>query len=283
MPYGPIDDRGRVSGVWRRQAALPGEHGAWAFLLSPLLIGLFAGGRWTVVSLYLVVAVLCGFLIRHPITLLIKAYSGRRSREILPAAWFWAAAYAAIGLLQVLGLVIRGFGYILYLAIPGVPVFLWSLYLVSRRAERHQWPVEVAAVGVLALGAPAAYWVGLGRPDAMAWLLWVLVWSEAVTMIVHTYLRLSQRALERPPARAERIRMGRGSLLVAFLGLAAVLALSLSGVVPRGLFLPYALLCAEAIRGVARPAMGLKPTTIGYQQLAFTTAFTALFILTWRL
>ena len=272
-----------MSGVWRRAAALPGEHGAWAFLLTPLAIGLFAGGRWTIVSLYLVVAVLCGFLIRHPITLLIRIYSGRRSRDLLAAAWFWAAVYAVIGLLHVLGMVMRGFGYLLYLSIPGVPVFLWSLYLVSRRAERHQWPVEVAAVGVLSLSAPAAYWIALGRPEPLGWVLWVLVWAEAVAMIVYTYLRLAQRTLQRPPAPAEWLRMWWGSLLIATANLGAALALSLADVVPRWLFLPYAFLCAEVLWGVYRPAVGLKPTAIGYRQLAVTAAYTILFILTWRL
>lgn len=39
----------RMSGLLRRHVALPPDHGSWGFLATPLLIGLFAGGRWTTV------------------------------------------------------------------------------------------------------------------------------------------------------------------------------------------------------------------------------------------
>jgi len=44
--------------LFRRHVALPSEHGAWVFLLSPMIIGFFAGGRWSVTSFYLIVAAL---------------------------------------------------------------------------------------------------------------------------------------------------------------------------------------------------------------------------------
>ena len=133
------------------------------------------------------------------------------------------------------------------------------------------------------LSAPAAYWIALGRPEPLGWVLWVLVWAEAVAMIVYTYLRLAQRTLQRPPAPAERLRMGWGSLLIAAANLGGAVALSLADVVPRWLSIPYAFLCAEVLWGVFRPAAGLKPAAIGYRQLAVTAAYTILFILTWRL
>ena len=106
--------------------------------LGPLAIGIFAGGRWHTTVLYLAVAATCAFLVRQPITLVVKVHSGRRSRETLATAWFWVALYTAVGLLHVTGLVLRGFGYLLYLAAPGFLVFGWYLYLLSRRAERRQ-------------------------------------------------------------------------------------------------------------------------------------------------
>ena len=64
----------------KKHVALPGDHGSWVFLFSPLLIGLWAGGRLTTVSWYLVAASLCGFLSRQPITILVQVASGRRGR-----------------------------------------------------------------------------------------------------------------------------------------------------------------------------------------------------------
>jgi len=183
------------SPYFRKQIFLPQDHGSWVFILSPLLIGLFAGGRFTPASLYLVIACMAAFLIRQPVTIAVKAYSGRRARADLPAARLWVAVYGSIALLALIAFVRAGFGYLLYLAIPGAPVFAWHLWLVSRREERKQAAVEIIATGVLSLAAPAAYWVGLGRYDPAGWWLWILVWFQTAASIVYAYLRLEQRSL----------------------------------------------------------------------------------------
>ena len=56
------------SSYFRRQIALPQDHGSWVFLLSPLLIGLFTGGQFSAASAALIVAALAAFLIRQPLT-----------------------------------------------------------------------------------------------------------------------------------------------------------------------------------------------------------------------
>jgi hypothetical protein len=94
----------------RRHVALPSDHGAWVFLISPLLIGLFAGGRWAAATPLLIVAALAAFLIRQPMTMAVKAHSGRRPREELPAARFWIFVYGVIGALAVGGLLAQGQG-----------------------------------------------------------------------------------------------------------------------------------------------------------------------------
>jgi hypothetical protein len=266
----------------RRHVAWPSDHGSWGLLLSPLVIGLFAGGRWTTASLYMVVAALAGFLVRQPITIAIKVFSERRSRQDLLAALLWSGVYATIGLLCVLGLVVHGFPYVLYLAVPGLPVFAWHLVLVSRRAERRQVGMQLVGAGALALSAPAAMWVGVGRPESLGWLLWVLVWAQSAAAIMVAYLRLEQRTLASVPAIAERLRLGRRALLLTTGMLAGVAALAAADVVPRGVWLPYGLLWAEAVRCTLRPALGAKPRTIGRRQLAVSVVVTVLFVVTWR-
>ena len=60
----------------RKQIYLPQDHGSWVFIFSPLLIGLFAGGRFTLASVSLVIAAIAAFLARQPITIAVKAYAG---------------------------------------------------------------------------------------------------------------------------------------------------------------------------------------------------------------
>ncbi|MBI4316698.1 MAG: YwiC-like family protein [Chloroflexi bacterium] len=269
---------------FRRHIALPADHGSWVFLFSPLLIGLFAGGRWTgaSASALLVVAALAAFLARQPATILVKAYSGRRSRDELPAARFWLALYAGAGLAAGAGLLAAGFGYLLLLVIPGLAVFAWHLYLVSRRAERKQLGVELVASGVLALAAPAALWVGRGNPAPVGWWLWALCWMQSAASIVHAYLRLEQRTWSAIPGVNRRAALAGRALLYTTFNLVATAALCFAAVLPPLIFAPFALQWAETVLGAFVPAIGARPTAIGVRQLIVSTAFTVLFILFWR-
>ncbi len=268
---------------FRRNIAITNEHGSWVFLFSPLLIGLFAGGNWSTPLLYLIIAALAGFLVRHPIIIVVKIYSGRRSRQDLPAARFWIIVYGVIGLLMIIGLILRGFGYVLFLAMPGIPVFGWHLWLVSRRAERRQPGVEIVASGVLALTAPAVYWVSVGSPDFVGWWLWGLTWLQSAASIVHAYMRLEQRDWKETPSLQIRLQSGRRALLYTSFNLALTVILSIMGWLPPWLFAPYALQWIESIWGTLNPAVGVKPTKIGIRQLVVSTLFTILFIITWNL
>jgi len=264
-----------------RRIALPYDHGAYALFLSPLVIGLFAGGRWHIACVYLVVAASAAFLMRQPLTVLGMIAAGRRTAADRPVAWFWLLAYGLVAGSHVTGLVLRGFAHVLHLAVPGALVAGWHLTLVRRRAERRQELLEVLASGVLALSAPAALWVGAERYDPRGWLLWALVWAASATAIVHTYLRLEQRTRPAPASVRERLNEGRRGLVLAGGVLVVVVTLGVVGLVSRWLFLPYALQGADVIRGTLVPAFHRSPRSIGLHMLAVLTLFTAGFVLAW--
>lgn len=268
---------------FRKQLFLPQDHGSWVFIFSPLLIGLFAGERFSTSSLYLTIAALCAFLIRQPMTIAVKASSGRRSRSDLPAALFWIGVYGFIILLALTGLIRAGFVYLLYVAVPGGPVFAWHLWLVSRREERKQVYMEIVATGVLSLAAPAAFWVGIDHYDPIGWWLWALTWLQSAASIVYAYLRLEQRDLEQVPERAAMGKMGLRAFLCTTFNLAFSLSLGLTVVLPRFLFIPYLVQWIETIWGIFHPAVGWKPTRIGIRQLIVSILWTILFIVIWRL
>jgi len=277
--------------LFQKHIAIPQDHGAWVFILSPLLIGIFAGGAFTYGSFNLFIAAMAAFMLRQPVTAIIKIYSGRRSKDDLPAARFWFMLYGVITSLALLGLILEGFAYILYLAVPGVPVFVWHLWLVSKREERRQVNVEIIATGVLSLTAPAAYWIGIGHYDPTGWWLWLLVWLQTAASIVYAYLRLSQREQDKGstlsdqpkgPERREQWKMGWRAALYTSFNLASVLTLSLLAVLPSLLFLPYLVQWMETMWGITHPATGWKPTRIGIRQLIVSITWTALFILFWR-
>jgi hypothetical protein len=269
--------------IWVGHIALPQDHGSWIFLLSPLLIGIFAGGRLSLATVFLVIAAFSAFLIRQPVTILVKAYSGRRSRRELPAAKFWIVVYSILGLAALVGLFSQGFIFLLILAVPGAPVFAWHLFLVSRRAERRQLGVELVGTGVLAFAAPAGYWVGTGIFEPTGWWLFFLTWFQSAASIVYAYLRLEQRQLNEKPNLPVRFRMGWRALIYALFNFVSILSLSLAGILPFWLFSPYLLQLLETTQGIINPAIKVKPTRIGIRQLVVSLLFTILFIIVWQL
>jgi hypothetical protein len=271
-----------MQNLFRPYIALPQDHGSWVFLLSPLSIGLLAGKEFTLASMAVVFGALAAFLLRQPVTIAVKAYAGRRPRAELPAVHLWMVLYGLIGLLALIALLSLGFGFILILAIPGLAVFVYHLYLVSKRAERGQAGVEILATGALALVAPAAYWAAGGGDHPTGWWLWALTWLQSAASIIYIYRRLEQRAWISIPSLRDRFKAGFGAVAFALFNLAFSLTLCALGLVPGLVFLPYLLQYGETLWGMAKPAMGAKPVAIGVRQLIVSTLFTILFIFTWR-
>jgi hypothetical protein len=267
----------------KRHVALPQDHGSWVFILSPLFIGILAGRSWSAATAVLIITCMAAFLMRQPLSIVVKVYSKRRPRRELPAAWFWSGVYALGLLAGGVGLILMGHVYLVYLVAPGLAVFVLHLYLVSRRAERRQMVVELIASGVLALAAPAAYWVGTGGPNTTGWWLWLLLWLQSAASIVYAYLRLEQRTLTETPDLPVRLKMGQRALLYTTFNLAGVAFLSALGQMPAFLPLAFAVQWLESIYGTLKPAVGYKPTAIGFRQLAVSIIFTIVFIAAWFL
>ena len=77
--------------------------------------------------------------------------------------------------------------------------------------------------------------------------------------------------------------MAQRALLYTTFNLLAVMILSLVDILPPLLAAPYALQWLETLWGTVKPAIGVKPTSIGIRQLVVSSLFTILFILVWRI
>ncbi len=248
------------------------------FILSPLIVGTFAGRHLHMATLVLIVGAFAAFLLRQPLSMLVKVYSGRRPRTDLLAAVVWSILYGLIGLCSLIALVLLGDGYVAYLAVPGLPVFAWHLWLVSRRQERRQTLVELVATGVLSLAATGAYWVGVQHYDPFGWWLWLLTWLQSGASILYAYLRLEQRVLPAVPPESVKWQMARPAVAFTSFNVLFSLVLGWTGLLPRLLFLPYAVQWLESLWGASHPAVKWKPVQIGMRQLAVSSLWTALFV-----
>ena len=268
---------------FRKHIAIPQDHGSWVFIFSPMIIGIAESRTFGLATFALCVAGVATFLLRQPLTVLVKVHSGRRPAADLSTAYFWTIIYGVIVFLALIGLFMLGEGYITFLAIPGLPIFAWHLWLVSRRAERGRASVEVIATGVLSLIAPAAYWTGIGRYDPAGWWLWLLTWLQSAASIVYAYLRLEQREWKPVPDRKYRFHAGIHALLFSTFNLMLTLIFGLIiGILPRWIFVPFTIQWLETIWGTDCPAAGWKPVRIGTRQLIVSVLWTAAFIICWK-
>ncbi len=153
--------------IMLRHVAVPNEHGSWVFLFSPLLIGLFAGGTFRTGSILLVGAALAAFMLRQPITILVKIISKRRPRTELPAAAFWITIYGLIGSGFLAGLMAMGFEQRVWKSVPN-RLECW----LAGRKHISAATAAVILVSVLAVTRTVPVWLPLAYAIQLAETLW---------------------------------------------------------------------------------------------------------------
>ena len=264
-----------------KQYVMPAEHGGWFLWIGPFLLGTFAADRFSGDIVVLLLLIVSGFLARQPLVILVKSMAGRRAQDdILPASKVFAvlALFVAVFLAILLA---HGHWYLIWLALPAVPVLAVQMWLVARRQER-QIAIELFGAGVLALAATAAYWVSLGSSDIVGWLLWALAWLYNASAIVYVYLRLQQRRWSAVPEWRDRLRAGRRTLIYAGVNLAVSLVLSLLGFVSPVVPLAFAFAVIHFGWGIAFPAVRARPTRVGIEQSIATVAFFLILAIAFR-
>lgn len=268
---------------FRKHIALPQQHGSWALWIGPYLVGASVGGWLRPGLLWVSLALLGAFLMLQPMTMLVKALSGRRSREEAGVCAFWLLIYAVLAVVGALGMVATGNGVLITLGGIAAPVLFWQMWLVAHRAERRNLWAEVAGSTVLALAAPVAYWTDVGMQHVTGWWLWLWCALQSSAAIAYVFVRLERRRMTHPPTWAERWRMARFSTVWHVMNLALAASCAALGTAPALIVVPFAVVLAEAIYGgLLRPCVGAKPIAIGLRQMALTLIFAVLLILAYR-
>ncbi|MFQ6058165.1 MAG: YwiC-like family protein [Anaerolineae bacterium] len=258
---------------------LPREHGAWAMLLIPLLVGLGVAGRLDAPGLLFAGAALALFLARYPMTCMMKRPRLRRER----AWWGWTLVYLLLAGGFTLPLLSR-YGRWGLVAIVGVAGLLMIAYLVgvARRAEMTVGGEWLGIAG-LTLAAPGAYYAATSALDRTALLLWpinLLYFGGTVF-----YIKLKVREQPRRPAPEglwQKLVHGRATILYHLFAIGVVLALASLGWVPALVPVAFAPCLAKALRGAltwgGRPHM----VRLGLIEVFHAVAFGLLLLLAYR-
>ena len=178
--------------IFRKQLVLPAEHGSWAWLLVPFLVGTAVAGRWNLAVTLVLVGGLAAFLVRQPATIWLRASRGRARRADGPVAAGWTLGLALVALFCLAGLLLMERATLIWLLPPLLLILV--LYLVAARRNRAStralW-MEVAGAVALAAMAPAAMIAANGNVTAIAWALWGLLGLQNELGVLYVRQRIA--------------------------------------------------------------------------------------------
>ncbi|MCG8351401.1 MAG: YwiC-like family protein [Chloroflexales bacterium] len=241
-----------------RPIALPVEHGGWAFLFVPLLLGL-----WVTPSLagaWLSLAALGAFLTRHPLKIALADH--RRGKHYPRTVWAWrfTGCYIALALLGIgMALITAQYAFWLplLLAVPGILV----QFAYDARGQSRALLAELA--GTLALGSLAsALALAAAWPLFLALVLWLLLaaWSGAAILYVRARLRLERGGTAaKAPA-----------LVAHLLGVALTSGLIGAGLAPWPTLIAFVALAVRAFLGLSPYRRPVPAKIVGLQETGFS-------------
>lgn len=185
---------------------VPHEHGAWMMLYVPLVIGLVAFRPAPLPALLLLLAVSGAFGAQNAVGLLLR-------RSVVRGTAFWLGIYSALlattgGLL----LFIHDLFELVWIGLPAALLFAWQLWLrrTANRRLNSSAVSEVAAIGVFALTAPAAFITARGESGQIAWVVWGACVLYFTSSVFYVRMLVAAARHKEALAAAERWRLGRG-------------------------------------------------------------------------
>jgi hypothetical protein len=173
------------------------EHGAWGLFLIPVLLGAVVSRSGWIGQMLLAFSTLGVFLMRRPALHWLRAFS-REPLDAIHTLWPGRAFAFCFTLTVGCGIPLLWMGHVYLILVSAVAGgLIWSeVYLASSR-ERYPFLSELIEVWVLSLLAPSAYYVGTGRIDQTAAVLWILCAIYFSVSIADIRVRLARFRVSR--------------------------------------------------------------------------------------
>lgn len=265
---------------------VPREHGAWAMLVVPYIVGASIAGGITRDVIAGMAGVLMLFFSRASLALLVKHRSvdgsfGPDSISLWLNFGFFAAAGSSVFLYLMIAGAIWQFGLV---AAAGVGFFLAHEWLVWRRRERSV-AAELVGVTLLTLTAPVAvYLSGCDSCDRLAATLWLLnaMYFGASVFYVKMRLRTSARR-RRPASLSDRMTAARGSIVYMAVVIFALVVMSATDTIPLGAAAAFAPMFFYQAWGVTHGTGSMTLKAEGVAQTVLSLAYALLLIGAYRM
>lgn len=244
---------------------VPKEHGAWAMLYVPFVLGVLVAGRVTLATLWTLLAMTALFFARETLWRLRRARAKQRPAAALgPALGVEAAVVVSCGSLLV-------FSHALLWFVPlGVAALLVLVFNLERTEQREERSIasQLVAIAGFAMAAPAAYYASRAAWQTTAIWLWGLSWAYFASSVFHVK---SVVLGVQPQRRAAFARMR--AIAAAY---HAVVAVTLGLLVARATLPPLVLVAFVPILGRAVWSMLRRPVRLNLRRIGILEIFYSL-------
>ena len=251
----------------QRKLRLPKEHGAWAMLYVPFILGTIVAGKISLAGFGLLLAVSALFISRESLLIWWRAKNRHRDAQGADKTFL---IYFAIALLSGAPLI---FSYKLFALVP-LAIFGAALLILNGKQaltlEDRTVTGEILAICGLTMTAPAAFYVAGGEWTNTAWWLWTLsavYFSSSVFYVKFRVVNLNPNKKEAQRREWQHCAFYHSFLLVALLILAFTSRLELS------VLIAFAPAMGRTFWSLVKPAQPVNLTRAGVLEVGYSLIF----------
>ena len=253
--------------IRRSRFRLPREHGAWAMLYVPFVIGWLVAGTSSLRLLFLALSVTFVFIAREP---LLVWWRGQSRSQWDQEAFQVSLVYLLLGaLFGVPLLLIYKLSWFIPIGSIGAILLTLNARQAVTRRDRTIGGEMIAIVG-LTITAPAAFYAARGTLDVTALWLWALCAVYFASSVFYVKLRVS--AINPRPEESRRHTRRRCAIYHAFL-LVLLLSLALTGDLSAFALIAFAPVLARSFWYLARPARHISLRKVGVLEIVYSVVF----------
>ena len=258
---------------------IPKEHGAWAVLFVPMIVGASVADRFNLNAVFLGLSALAMVLSYVPMqTILRQLFTAPIGPDKLRPAIFWAMVYLGLGALFIFPLALQKLWLLAGFAILGGLFFLAN-FILTRRYAKTIFSDLIATLG-LTLSAPSAFYVITGKLDQIAILLWLLNFLYFGCGMVYVHMKIRASVLKKPALSfGEKLGLGKLNLVYHAVVLAIALFLALKNFTSLFAVLAFVPMTIHAIYGTLKLSSAVRFKNLGLLLLAQSIIFALIFVI----
>lgn len=257
------------------------EHGSWAVLFVPMVVGISFAGTITLNNLLLALSALGACMGSVPIhTILRQKHSASQGKYKLQASVFWSVIYVSFGSVCILPLLLQGFHHLIIFAVIGASSFIGN-YLLSANGQKSIGGDLIAVAG-LTLSAPSAYYVSSGLLDMSAAILWLLNFLFFGCSVFYVHMKIKGTALKSDHLPLfKRLTIGWLNIVYHIGVIGIVIALAWFQYTPITVMLAFVPMVVHALYGTIKLNSRVKFKKLGFLLLAQSILFGIILVSAW--